>query len=167
MTPRGSRAGIRSTIGTLVALVLGGGAVGALVIVATVGADDVPLVVGALTLPGAFGLGFAAWRSLLTIWLFAHLGRAALRSRGEEDRFRDEVVRSFSALRKDGMTSLPFSWVFVPVAVVVGLLGAILIALIDGLARPTGPALLAGVATAYGILLRQLARSGRLPLPAE
>ena len=167
MTSPGDDAGIRSTIGTFVALVLGGAAVGALVVAGTVGTDDVALAVGALTLPVAFGLGFAAWRWLLTVWLVAHLGRAALRSRGAEDRFRDEMVQSFGALRAKGIGALPFSWVFVPVAILVGLAGGIVIALIDGLARPMGPTLLAGVATAYGLLLRRLARIGRLPLPAE
>jgi len=73
----------------------------------------------------------------------------------------------FGALRAKGIGALPFSWVFVPVAILVGLAGGIVIALIDGLARPMGPTLLAGVATAYGLLLRRLARIGRLPLPAE
>jgi hypothetical protein len=158
---------MRSAIGTWVGLVLGGAAAGALTVLTTVGTDDVALAIGALTLPIAFGLGFAAWRSLLGVWVVANLGRAALRSRGQEDRFRDEMVQSFGSLRANGLGALPFSWVFVPVAILVGLVGAVLLALVDGLAQPVGPAVLAGVCVAYGIILQRLARSGRLPLPAE
>jgi hypothetical protein len=158
---------MRSAIGTWVGLVLGGAAAGALVVLATVGTDDLALAIGALTLPIAFGLGFSAWRSLLGVWVVANLGRAALRAGGQEDRFRDEAVQAFGALRAKGLGALPFSWVFVPVAILVGLVGAVLLALVDDLARPLGPAVLAGVCVAYGILLRRLARSGRLPLPME
>jgi hypothetical protein len=167
MTAPDDDASLRSTIGIFVALVVGGAAAGAAIVLVTVGTDDVALAIGALTLPLAFGLGFAAWRSLVGVWLVAHLGRAALHSRGAEDRFRDEVMESFAAIRRDGIASSPFSWVFVPIAILVGSIGAIVIALIDGLDRPMGPAFLAGVTTAYGLLLRRLARSGRLPLPAE
>ncbi len=156
-----------SAIGTFVALVVGGAAIGAVIVLITVGSGDVALAVGGLTLPVAFGLGFAAWRSLVAAWLFTHLGRAALRSGGTEDGFRQGMVRSLGALRNDGVPSLPFGWVFVPIAILVGIVGAIVIGLIDGFEQPMGPALLAGAATAYGFVLRRLARSGRLLIPGE
>lgn len=157
----------RSAIGMFVALALGGAAVGAVIVLTTVGTDDVALVIGGLTLPVAFGLAFAAWRSLIVAWLMTHLGRAALRSRGQKDEFGQELMRSLGALRSDGAPRLPFGWVFVPIAIVVGIVGAILVGVIDGFAQPIGPALLAGAATAYGFLLRRLASSGRLLMPGE
>jgi hypothetical protein len=153
--------------GTFAMLVLGGAATGAAVVAATTGTDDVALAVGALTLPMVLGFGFAAWRGLLGAWLAAKLGRAMLRSRGDEQRFRDEVRGSFGEIRDAGLGALPFSWVFVPVGVVVGLVGGVILALLGGLDRPAGPALLVAAATGYGILLRRLARAGRLPLPDE
>jgi hypothetical protein len=160
-------AGTTSVVGTFLALVLGGAAVGALVVLVTLGTDDVALAVGALTLPMVLGLGFATWRSMLGAWLAAKLGRAMLRSRGDEERFRDEVRGSFGEIRDAGLGALPFSWVFVPIGVVVGLVAGVILALLGGIDRPAGPALLAAAATGYGILLRRLARAGRLPLPNE
>ena len=159
--------GVRSVAGTFATLVLGGAAVGAAVVAVTIGTDDVAPVVGALTLPLVLGLGFAGWRSLLGAWLAAKLGRAMLRSRGDEVRFREEVRGSFGEVRDAGLGALPFTWVFVPVGVVVGLVAGLILALIGGLDRPAGPALLAAAATGYGILLRRLARAGRLPLPDD
>lgn len=158
---------VLGVVGVLAGLVLGGAAVGALLVAVTIGTDDVALVVGALTLPMVLGLGFATWRGLLGAWLAAKLGRAMLRSLGDEERFREEVRRSFGAAGQAGPGALPFSWVFVPVGILVGLAGAVVLALIGGLERPAGPALLAAAATGYGILLRRLARAGRLPLPDE
>jgi hypothetical protein len=158
---------VRSTVVVLAGLVLGGAAVGALIVALTIGANDVALVVGALTLPMVLGLGYAAWRSLLGAWLAAKLGGALLRSRGDEARFRDEVRTSFAAIRDAGLGALPFTWVFVVVGIVVAFAGGIVLALLGGLDRPAGPILLATSATGFGILLRRLARAGRLPLPAE
>ena len=159
--------GWRPTAGTFAALVLGGAAAGAAVVAATVGTDDVALAVGALTLPIVLGIGYAAWRSLLGAWLAAKLGRAMLRSRGDEAQFRVEVRGSFGEIRDAGVGALPFTWVFVPVGVLVGLGGGVIVALLGGLDRPAGPILLAAAATGYGILLRRLARAARLPLPSE
>ncbi len=157
----------RTAIGTVLALVLGGAAIGALIVLVSVGTDDVALAIGGLTLPVAFGLGFAAWRSLMVGWFITHLGRAALRSRGREDGFRQEMMRSLVDLRGDGTPRLPFGWVFVPIAIAVGIVGGLLVGLIGGFERPIGPALLAGAAAAYGFILRRLASRGRLLLPGE
>lgn len=165
--PRPPTADWRATIGTLAVLVIGCAAVGAVLVAVTIGTDDVALAVGALMLPLVLGLGYAAWRSLLGAWLAAKLGGALLRSRGDEERFRDELRGSFSAIRDAGLGALPFTWVFVVVGIGVALGGGIVLALLAGLDRPAGPVLLAAAATGYGILLRRLARAGRLPLPAE
>lgn len=153
--------------GTLAVLVLGGAAIGTAVVAITIGADVGALAVGALTLPLVLGLGFTAWRSLLGAWLAAKLGRAMLRSRGDDERFREEMRSSFGEIRDAGLGALPFTWVFVPVGVLVGLVGAAILALLGGLDRITGPIVLAAMASGYGILLRRLARAGRLPLPSE
>ena len=140
--------------GLAVAVFVGGGAVGA-------------LVVGFFALPLAFGLGMTAWRSILGAWLVAHLARSAVRSRGDEARFREELKGTLAGLRRDGPASLPGTWVFVPIAGAVGLVGALAMALLAEGGRLVAAALILAGCLAVGILMRRLARQGRLPIPEE
>jgi len=141
-------------VGLAIALTAGGGSVGA-------------ILVGFLALPLAFGLSMSAWRALLGAWLLAGLARSAARSRGDEGRFREEVVRSLQAIRDRGPAGLPGTWVFVPVTLIVGAGSGLLMAVAaerDGL---TAGALILVACAGLGVLLRRLARQGRLPIPEE
>ena len=154
-------------VGTLLAIVGGGALAGAALALVTAPDSSVALAVCAVTLPLAFGLGLAAWRGLLGAWFMAILGRSMLRSRGDEERFREETKRSFASIRDAGPGGLPFTWIFVPVAAVVGATGGLAVFLIErGMTTLTSVSLPVA-ATAFGFVLRRLASSGRMPLPDE
>ncbi len=152
---------------TFVAIPLVGAAAGlALAIIAAPG-SEVAAVVAAVTLPLAYGLTLATWRAMLGVWLTALLGRSALRSRGSEERFRDETIRSFAAIRAAGPGSVPFTWIFVPVNFATGFVAGFVLIVLSGGTRGGAAVLLLLAVTGQGILLRRMARAGRLPLPDE
>lgn len=159
--------GLREIAGMLLAIVGGGALAGAAVAVVTAPGSSVAIALGAFALPLAFGLGLSAWRGLLGAWLMTILGRAALRSRGDEDRFRDETKRAFGGIRDAGPGGLPFTWVFVPVAALVGVVAGLVLFLIERGTTTLAAVTLPLAATIYGFVLRRLAREGRIPLPDE
>jgi len=166
-TPRQPPTGALAIIGMLLAIVGGGAAAGAAVALVTAPGSSVALAVCTFTLPLAFGLGLAAWRGLLGAWFMAILGRSMLRSRGDEERFREETKRSFASIRDAGPGGLPFTWVFVPVAAFVGATAGLALFLIERGTTTLASVSLPVAATAFGFVLRRMARSGRMPLPDE
>ncbi len=166
-SPRQPPTGVMAILGMLLWIVGGGAAAGAAVALVAAPGSSVALAVCAFPLPLAFGLGLSAWRALLGAWLMAILGRSLLRSRGDEDRFRDETKRSFSSIRDAGPGGLPFTWAFVPVASVVGLVAGLALFLIERGTTTLASVALPVASTAYGVVLRRLARDGRMPLPDE
>ena len=94
-------------VGVAIAVTLGGGSAGA-------------ILVGFVTLPLAFGLALGAWRALLGAWVIAALAKSALRSGGDEERFRDEMVGALGGIRAGGPVVLPGAWVFIPITLGVG-----------------------------------------------
>jgi hypothetical protein len=136
-------------IGLAIALTAGGGTIGS-------------LAVGSVALPLAFGLAMSAWKAVLVAWLTAGLARSLVRSGGDEARFREEAKRSLQAARDGGQAGLPGTWVFVPVTLLTGLTAAGLMAILaDGDGLVAGAMILVA-ALPYGIILRRLARRGRL-----
>lgn len=159
---------VRETIGVaslMAALLFGGMAIG-LAIALTFGGGSVgSIVVGFLALPLAFGLAMSAWRSILAAWLMGGLARSLIRSRGSEERLREELERSLVAARASGV--LPGTWVFVPVTAVVGAVAALAMAIAASGDRLAAGGAILVAAVAYGITLRRLARRGLLPIPEE
>jgi hypothetical protein len=141
-------------IGLAIALTVGGGSPGA-------------IAVGFLALPLAFGLGMVAWRAILGVWLVAILGRAALRSRGDEGRFRAETRASMEEIRTDGPATLPGTWALLVVAILTGVVAAMLMVVFAEGDRLGAAALILAASIGYGLVLRRLARQGRLPIPEE
>ena len=131
-----------------IALLVGGGSPGA-------------LIVGFLALPLAFGLGMTAWRSILGAWLVAHLARSAARSRGDEDRFREEVTAVLGGIGSRGPANVPGTWVLVPTD------AAVVMLLVAGGSRVGAAVLLFAGCLVVGMAMRRLARAGRLPFPDE
>lgn len=166
-TPRHPPTGFMQIAGTLLAIVGGGALAGAAVAVVTAPGSSVAIAICAFTLPLAFGLGLSAWRGLLGAWLMTILGRSMLRSRGDEARFREETKRAFGGMRDAGPGGLPFTWVFVPVAAVVGMTAGLALFLVERGTTTLASVALPVAATAYGFVLRRLARGGRMPLPDE
>jgi hypothetical protein len=155
------------TAATFVAIPLVGVAAGLLLAIVAAPGSEAAAVVAAITLPLAYGLSLMAWRAMLGVWLAALLGRSALRSRGDEQRFRDETIRSFAAIRAAGLGSLPFTWIFVPVGLATGFVAGSALIILSGGTQGSVAALLLLAATGQGIVLRRMARAGRLPLPDE
>ena len=156
-----------ATIGPLVAVVVGGMAGGLGIAVTAGGASTGAMAVGLVALPLIFGLAMTAWKAVLVAWLTAGLARSLLRSGGDEGRFREEANRSLRAVRASGRDALPGTWVFLPVALLTGLVAAALMAILaDGDGLVAG-ALILVAAFAFGLILRRLARQGRLPIPED
>jgi hypothetical protein len=166
-TRRQPPTGFVEIVGMLRAIVGGGALAGAALALVTAPGSSVALAVCAFTLPLAFGLGLSAWRGLLGAWLMTILGRSMLRSRGDEGRFREETKRAFGSIRDAGPGGLPFTWVFVPVAALVGVTAGLALFLIERGTTTLASVALPVAATVYGTVLRRLAREGRMPLPAE
>ena len=147
----------------LAGLLFGGMATGLAIAVVVAGGSVGAIVAGFLFLPLVLGLGMSAWRGIVVAWLVGGLGRALWRSRGDEAGFRAATrdhVRSAGG-------NLPGTWVFVPIAVLVSLVAAVLMAVSADRDGMTAGALTFGIGVAYGVLLRRLARSGLLPLPED
>jgi hypothetical protein len=164
---RTTAAEVVGMVALLAAFLFGGMAFGLAVAVVVAGGSEGALFVGFLALPLAFGLGMTAWRSILGAWLMAKLASSAVRSRGNEDRFREEVKGAFAGIRAAGPAALPGTWVFVPAAAAVGVVAGFLMLLVADGSRVIAAALLFLGCLAVGIALRRLARAGRLPLPEE
>ena len=150
-------------LGLLAGLLFGGMAIGLAIALGPGGGSVGAIVIGFFSLPLCFGLGMSAWRGVAGAWMIGGLARALIRSRGDEATFRKETV---AHLRSTGGT-LPGTWVFVPIALVVGALAGVAMAI-----AANGDRLLAGgsmlaASVAYGIILRRLARRGLLPLSEE
>ena len=165
-SPRGGPGRLGGPAG-FIGIPLGGAAAGALLAFITAPSSDAALAVCALALPLGFLLSLGAWRSLLGVWLAAMIGRSALRSRGNEERFRAETMRAFGSVRDAGMTRLPFTWVFVPVCGAVGAIAALLLLVVPQDGAPATAVLMLAAAIAFGIWLRRLARGGQFPIPTE
>jgi len=131
------------------------------------GGSEGALFVGFMALPLAFGLGMVAWRAIVGAWFAAKLTTSVLKSRGREDRFREEVKTMLGDIGEAGPTRLPGTWVFVPVAVVVGAVAALLMLIVAEGSRVGAAALLFAGCVGVGLALRRLARAGRLPFPEE
>lgn len=151
----------------LASFLFGGMAFGMGVAVAVGGGSPGALFVGFMALPLAFGLGMVAWRAILGAWLVAHLARSAVRSRGDETRFREEVKASMGDVRDAGPARLPGIWVFVPTATAVGAVAALLMLVLAEGSRIGAAVLLFAGCLAVGLAMRRLARAGRLPIPEE
>ena len=131
------------------------------------GASEGAMFVGFMALPLAFGLGMIAWRAIVGAWFMAKLTTSAVKSRGRKDQFREEVESMLVDIGKAGPTRLPGTWVFVPVAAVVGVVAALLMLVVAEGSRAGAAALLFAGCVGVGLALRRLARAGRLPLPEE
>ena len=159
---------VRETIGLvalLAALLFGGMAIGVAIAVGVAGQSVGAVVVGFFALPLAFGLSLSAWRGVVMAWLMGNLAGSLVRSRGDEERFRDDLGRSFERARASG--GLPGTWVFVPICAGVGVVGGAAMAIAADQNRIVSGATILVAAVGYGIVLRRLARRGLLPIPEE
>lgn len=118
--------------------------------------------VGFMTLPLIFGAGMSAWRAFAGSLIFSRLIRALFKmARGQD--FEQAAKESFRDLEGK---PIPGTHVFVPISLMISLIAGLLIALSPetvGFFQVVGVMVAAGLG--YGLLLRWLARTGRLPMP--
>jgi hypothetical protein len=139
----------------IIALFLGGAAVGGTLAGAFAPGSWISEVVGFFALPLAFAAGLQAWYGLALLRLIPRV-LGSLRG------LRPQAARS----RAGASASIPGSFVFVPLSSVAGAIAGIVV----GLASPTHPAWLVAlvcwiVGTGYGALAWGLARGGFLTPP--
>jgi hypothetical protein len=156
-----------AAVGSLALLVLGGSALGLAIAVLVAGGSEGAIFVGFLVLPLAYGAAIMAWRSILAVWLVSHLARSAIRSGGDEARFRGETIERFQGIRERGPSAVPGTWVFIPAAGGVGILAGLAMLIVADQNGGLAGGLIAAAGVGGGVLMRRLAKQGRLPLPDE
>jgi hypothetical protein len=164
---RGTIRQIASALALLGALFFGGIAVGMAIALTVGGGSTGAIAVGFVALPLAFGLALGAWRALLGAWVIAALAKSALRSGGDEERFRDEMMGAMGGVRGGGSVVLPGTWVFIPITLLVGAVAGLLMAVVAEGSGGVAGVLLFGASAGLGLLMRRLARTGRLLIPGE
>lgn len=140
--------------GLAVALVVGGG-------------QPVLVFAGFISLPLAWAAGMMAWRVVLAAWLAREVAGSAVRSRGRGSRMRADLSGRIGEIRAAGLGRLPGTWVFLPAALLVGLVAGLVALVAGGAAGALSGLLLLAGCVAMGLGLRRLARAGRLPLGDE
>lgn len=151
-------------LGWIAVLLFGGMAVG--VLLAWLLAPDSGLArfVGLLILPLSLGAGIALWYAVAfaTVW---RLLSAALMQSARGGDLESDLKARLQHLRG---RPIPGTHVFVPACLLISLAGGGLVGLAPS-ARGFWLALVvfAAAGLGYGLLLRHLARAGRLPVPGE
>jgi len=149
---------------TIVALFLGGGAVGG----ATgwwLGGVDWAAALGAFALPVGFGLSMVAWYGVGIVWMILVLARVFL-SRGAArqamlTRPAGEVLNPSG----DPSWTIPGTWLFAPLCGGVAAVAGLLIGLGPRTSLPGSVVVMALLGVAYGLVMRRAARTGYLVPP--
>jgi hypothetical protein len=145
--------------------VVGGAALGWAVNTALASGSDWALAIGVLALPLIFGFGMKMWYAALAGAVTKRLAGAFLRALWHRSDIREEARAQLSGLREGGM---PGTNAFLAVGLVVGPLAGLLTAIGPTTAGALTVILVwAAIGVAYGVFLRWLARTGRLPPPDE
>ncbi|HVR42942.1 MAG TPA: hypothetical protein VMS56_05795 [Thermoanaerobaculia bacterium] len=126
-------------------------------------------LIGFLTFPLCLGIGMTLWYQIAFAVVWTRLLRALVRAaRGTGDReraFREAVVAELRDLPREAP---PGTWVFVPVSLGISLVAGALVGLAPAAESFIMPVILFGTyGLAYGVLLRWLAVTGRLPIPED
>ena len=144
-------------------LLFGGGAVGWLLADTLVPASDWARVIGCMALPLSFGVALKSWYGVVSATMISRLLNAVFKAfRGKD--FKQSVMENMEEFRG----RMPGTYVFVPVCLFISAIAGFLMALSPtafGVLEVFGAMSLVGLA--FGLLLRWLALTGRLPLPDQ
>lgn len=155
--------GFLFTLGVWGGNLFGGAAAGILLNRALAPGSDWALAVGAFALPLIFGFGVKMWYAAMVGAVTKRLAGALLRALWRRSDLRDEARAQLSGLQGTGM---PGTNAFLAVGMAVGPLAGLLTALGPTTAGALAVILLwTAIGVAYGVFLRWLARTGRLPPP--
>lgn len=155
--------GTLRTLATWGSLLFGGMAVGWLLAGYLAPESDWAQAIGFMTLPLCFGIAMKSWYGAASATLFSRLLNAVFKALRGKD-FKQSVMENMEAFRG----RMPGTYVFVPVCLVISAIAGFLMALSPtaiGFFEVFGAMTLTGLA--FGLLLRWLARTGRLPLPDQ
>lgn len=125
--------------------------------------SDWAQVIGFMTLPLCFGAGMKSWYGVVSATLFSRLLNAGFKALRGKD-FKQSVMENMEEFRG----RMPGTYVFVPVCLLISAIAGFLMALSPsaiGFVEVFGAMVLSGLA--FGLLLRWMARTGRLPLPDQ
>lgn len=161
---KGSRLGPVGLWLLLGILLLGGMGVGVILAKVLAPGSAFAQLVGLFMLPLCLAIGMSSWYAAASTHVWNGLAEAMFQAFSGKD-FDQAVDDSMRALPFEG-EALPGTYVFLPVSLVISLIGGALVGLTSAsIGFLPALAVMAAVGLGYGVLLRVLARSCYLPIP--
>ncbi|MDJ0970632.1 MAG: hypothetical protein QNJ06_12135 [Kiloniellales bacterium] len=161
---KGSRLGPVGLWLLLGILLLGGMGVGVILAKVLAPGSAFAQLVGLVMLPLCLAIGMSSWYAAASTHVWNGLAEAMFQAFSGKD-FDQAVDDSMRALPFEG-EALPGTYVFLPVSLVISLIGGALVGLTSAsIGFLPALAVMAAVGLGYGVLLRVLARSCYLPIP--
>ena len=161
---KGSRLGPVGLWLLLGILLLGGMGVGVILAKVLAPGSAFAQLVGLVMLPLCLAIGMSSWYAAASTHVWNGLAEAMFQAFSGKD-FDQAVDDSMRALPFEG-EALPGTYVFLPVSLVISLIGGALVGLTTtSIGFLPALAVMAAVGLGYGVLLRVLARSCYLPIP--
>ena len=161
---KGSRLGPVGLWLLLGILLLGGMGVGVILAKVLAPGSAFAQLVGLVMLPLCLAIGMSSWYAAASTHVWNGLAEAMFQAFSGKD-FDQAVDDSMRALPFEG-EALPGTYVFLPVSLVISLIGGALVGLSSAsIGFLPALAVMAAVGLGYGVLLRVLARSCYLPIP--
>ncbi len=161
---KGSRLGPVGLWLLLAILLLGGMGVGVILAKVLAPGSAFAQLVGLVMLPLCLAIGMSSWYAAASTHVWNGLAEAMFQAFSGKD-FDQAVDDSMRALPFEG-EALPGTYVFLPVSLVISLIGGGLVGLTStSIGFLPALAVMAAVGLGYGVLLRALARSCYLPIP--
>ena len=161
---KGSRLGPVGLWLLLGILLLGGMGVGVILAKVLAPGSAFAQLVGLFMLPLCLAIGMSSWYAAASTHVWNGLAEAMFQAFSGKD-FDEAVDDSMRALPFEG-EALPGTYVFLPVSLVISLIGGALVGLTSAsVGFLPALAVMAAVGLGYGVLLRVLARSCYLPIP--
>ena len=161
---KGSRLGPVGLWLLLGILLLGGMGVGVILAKVLAPGSAFAQLVGLFMLPLCLAIGMSSWYAAASTHVWNGLAEAMFQAFSGKD-FDQAVDDSMRDLPFEG-EALPGTYVFLPVSLVISLIGGALVGLTSAsIGFLPALAVMAAVGLGYGVLLRVLARSCYLPIP--
>lgn len=153
------------SFGLMALVIFGGAGLGFLMAYLLAPESDLAGFVGLFMLPLSFFIGLKSWHGIAMAVMSKRLMGAAVKTVVGGKSFSDAVAEQTADL---DMRAPPGTYVFLPIAIIISIPCALVIAFTaESLGTMAAFGVVAAIGVAYGVLLRWLARSGRLPFPDE
>ena len=153
------------SFGLMALVIFGGAGFGFLMAYLLAPESDLAAFVGMFMLPLAFFIGLKSWHGVAMAVMSKRLMGAAVKTVVGGQNFSDAVAEQTADL---DMRAPPGTYVFLPIAIIITVPCAVVFAFTaESVGAMAAFGIVAAVGVGYGVLLRWLARSGRLPFPDE